>query len=177
MQVAWNTRNNKTIHAKPDLRVFLKWMIAGSGSVIVDVIWLKLTAIENEIEIEMTKSANETPRLVLWSGDSPRNSVDSVCESIITELKAYLNDSEDDSCFVNDVIAYVRCLTGVYDWAGGAYVELEELESWRKRTTTVIEGMPESYFQSEPDRKADLNFANEVFDDLRNIVKRMYDDE
>ena len=25
------------MHAKPDLRVFLKWMIAGSGSVIVDV--------------------------------------------------------------------------------------------------------------------------------------------
>ena len=29
------------MHAKPDLRVFLKWMIAGSGSVITDVIRLK----------------------------------------------------------------------------------------------------------------------------------------
>ena len=29
-----------TMHAKPDLRVFLKWMIAGSGSVITDVIQL-----------------------------------------------------------------------------------------------------------------------------------------
>ena len=28
------------MHAKPDLRVFLKWMIAGSGSVITDVITL-----------------------------------------------------------------------------------------------------------------------------------------
>ena len=28
------------MHAKPDLRVALKWMIAGSGSVITDVIWL-----------------------------------------------------------------------------------------------------------------------------------------
>jgi hypothetical protein len=26
------------MHAKPDLRVFLKWKIAGSGSVIADVI-------------------------------------------------------------------------------------------------------------------------------------------
>ena len=26
------------MHAKPDLRAFLKWMIAGSGSVITDVI-------------------------------------------------------------------------------------------------------------------------------------------
>ena len=30
------------MHAKPDLRVFLNWMIAGSGSVITDVIGLKL---------------------------------------------------------------------------------------------------------------------------------------
>ena len=28
------------MHAKPDLRVVLKWMIYRSGSVIVDVIWL-----------------------------------------------------------------------------------------------------------------------------------------
>ena len=28
------------MHAKPDLRVVLKWMITGSGSVITDVIWL-----------------------------------------------------------------------------------------------------------------------------------------
>ena len=30
------------MHAKPDLRVFLKWMIAGSGSVITDVIHLNM---------------------------------------------------------------------------------------------------------------------------------------
>jgi hypothetical protein len=33
-----NTANNNVMHAKPDLRVFLKWMIAGSGSVITAVI-------------------------------------------------------------------------------------------------------------------------------------------
>ena len=32
------TRDNNVMHAKPDLRVFLKWKIAGSGSVITDVI-------------------------------------------------------------------------------------------------------------------------------------------
>ena len=31
------------MHTKPDLRVFLKWMIAGSGSVITDVIQLGIT--------------------------------------------------------------------------------------------------------------------------------------
>ena len=34
------TRDNNAMHAKPDLRVVLEWMIAGSGSVIADVIWL-----------------------------------------------------------------------------------------------------------------------------------------
>ena len=33
-----NLPHNNVMHAKPDLRVFLKWMIAGSGSVITDVI-------------------------------------------------------------------------------------------------------------------------------------------
>ena len=31
--------DNNVMHAKPDLRVFLKWMIADSGSVITDVMW------------------------------------------------------------------------------------------------------------------------------------------
>ena len=31
-------RDNNAMHAKPDLRVVLKWMVAGSGSVIADVI-------------------------------------------------------------------------------------------------------------------------------------------
>ena len=35
------TPDNNVMHTKPDLRVFLKWMIAGSGSVITDVIWLQ----------------------------------------------------------------------------------------------------------------------------------------
>ena len=29
------------MHAKPDLRVVLEWTVAGSGSVIADVMWLK----------------------------------------------------------------------------------------------------------------------------------------
>ena len=32
------TVDNNVMHAKPDLRAFLKWMITRSGSVITDVI-------------------------------------------------------------------------------------------------------------------------------------------
>ena len=35
------TRDNNVMHTKPDLRVFLKWMITRSGSVITDVMRLK----------------------------------------------------------------------------------------------------------------------------------------
>ena len=34
------TQHNNVMHTKPDLRVFLKWVIAGSGSVITDVLRL-----------------------------------------------------------------------------------------------------------------------------------------
>ena len=42
------------MHAKPDLRVFLKWRIAGSGSVIVDVIRLK---VKQDDKIENNKAS------------------------------------------------------------------------------------------------------------------------
>ena len=35
-----HTVDNNVMHANPDLRVFLKWMINRSGSVITAVIWL-----------------------------------------------------------------------------------------------------------------------------------------
>ena len=37
------------MHAKPDLRVVLKWMIAGSGSVIADVITLRMVQMQFEL--------------------------------------------------------------------------------------------------------------------------------
>ena len=46
---------------------------------------------------------------------------------------------------------------------------------WRERMTTVVENMADSYFESEAERLADIDFVNEVFDDLRKIVKRMYE--
>ena len=46
--------HNNAMHAKPDLRVILKWMIAGSGSVIADVMPLnKCRWIRNE-EMDFT---------------------------------------------------------------------------------------------------------------------------
>ncbi len=64
---------------------------------------------------------NKPLRLVLWANDSPRNAVDGVCEVVVEDIERYLSEAEEDSCFVNDLVAYVRCLTGVYDWAGGEY--------------------------------------------------------
>ena len=47
------------LHAKPDLRVFLKWMIAGSGSVITDVITPK----------QMTETSISTQELNAFCDD------------------------------------------------------------------------------------------------------------
>ena len=45
------------MHAKPDLRVLLEWMIAGSGSVITDVMQLNLDHIIFADGVGMTCSA------------------------------------------------------------------------------------------------------------------------
>ncbi|MGI9516295.1 MAG: hypothetical protein ACR2NP_04555 [Pirellulaceae bacterium] len=111
-------------------------------------------------------------RLILWANDSPLAAVDSVCDSITKELESYLNDAEEDSCFINDVVAYVRCLTGVYDWAGGPLVEINVLDSWQNRAIAVLEKMPDSLFKDEGKRAADIEFVKQVFDDLRTIVLR-----
>ena len=41
-RLSLNWQDNNAMHAKPDLRLLLKWMIAGSGSVIADVVQLKV---------------------------------------------------------------------------------------------------------------------------------------
>ena len=55
------------MHAKPDLRVFLEWMIAGSGSVIVDVIQTRDSPMTNPFESpnqpDETDSAIRLPRV------------------------------------------------------------------------------------------------------------------
>ena len=74
------TANNSVMHAKPDLRVFLKWMIAGSGSVITDVILLNPNASNENVSqspplgllIMINQNAQEsetrflTKPLVVW---------------------------------------------------------------------------------------------------------------
>ena len=45
------------MHAKPDLRVFLKWMIAHSGSVITDVMSLKHTTVASLTSHYLTMEA------------------------------------------------------------------------------------------------------------------------
>ena len=45
------------MHAKPDLRVFLKWMIARSGSVITDVITLRVLIFNHGLECRMNPAA------------------------------------------------------------------------------------------------------------------------
>ena len=47
------TVDNNVMHTKPDLRVFLKWMIARSGSVITDVIPLKRGLNESRTDAQM----------------------------------------------------------------------------------------------------------------------------
>ena len=54
MNVNAKTRDNNAMHAKPDLRVFLKWLIYRSGSVITDVIH-PIKRVQNETSVMATQ--------------------------------------------------------------------------------------------------------------------------
>lgn len=98
------------------------------------------------------------------------NARDHVVETIVEEVERYLKEAEEDQCFLNDTVAYLRCLTGVCDWAGGS-VEVEQMENWHSRANAVIRAMPESmYPDGDAERQADLEFISEVFDDLKQFI-------
>ena len=113
---------------------------------------------------------NEPRRLILWANDSPLHAMESVNEHLIAEIEAHLREAEEDSCFLNDVIAYLRCLTGVCDWAGSACVQRPMVESWRKSSMDIFDRMPDSQFDSQAERTEDRQFIAEVFEDLVKIV-------
>ena len=54
------------MHAKPDLRVFLEWMIAGSGSVITDVIWINQLNTWMQFEPGISRHFSDDDDPTLW---------------------------------------------------------------------------------------------------------------
>lgn len=105
-------------------------------------------------------------RFILWANDSPLAARDNVVEAISREIFAAISESEEDSCYLNDVVAYVRCLTGVIREVGGGYQAFDNLENWFRRTLSVFDAMPADAFKDQSERSADREFLNSVFQDL-----------
>ena len=87
------------MHAKPDFRVFLEWMIAGSGSVITDVMRLKdesagnLIGDSDSVRLEFHWITNSTKRARLQQNDKKRTS--SLLKSFV-EFCGVLTDDQTE---------------------------------------------------------------------------------
>ena len=93
------------MHAKPDLRVFLKWTIAGSGSVITDVI--PLMNLDDFITVAQDVSLDES------------------VTGLVELLRHWKTDSSDVSDLCNRVERYFG-----HSWISSAEVHNDLYRQW-----------------------------------------------
>ncbi len=107
-------------------------------------------------------------RLILWAGDGPLNARDQVVGDIETHIEEALREAEEDTCWLNDLIAYLRCLNGVLREAGGEHLISERVAEWRQRALAAFDSMQ----SLTPDEiRDDRAFIVSVFDDLDELTK------
>ena len=79
-------------------------------------------------------------RFILWPNDSALNARDQVAAEIASHIdEAIAECDESDTCWLNDTIAYMCCLSAVgntYSGLTGAYSRIEE---WRKKVLEIYE--------------------------------------
>lgn len=102
-------------------------------------------------------------RLILWAGDGPLDARDRIIGHIETIIDETLREAEEDACWLNELIAYLRCLAGVIRDTGGEHLISERVSEWRQRTFAVFDAIS----NRTPDEiRDDRSFIGSVFDDL-----------
>jgi len=110
---------------------------------------------------------NERKRLILWAGDGPLNARDEVVLDIIDKIEFALNEAEKvDTCWLNELIAFVRCLNGVLREPGGGHDTVGRIDGWEQCTLAVFDGLPHV---TERERQNDRPFIQSIFADLREL--------
>ena len=109
------------MHAKPDLRVVLEWMIAGSGSVIADVIRLNLiqgkemsdTEIASDVELAIQSyevatatAATRTRNMIAHHGETEALSRLMLSPDLQAGFKALRDNDELDKTFESIVVRF-----------------------------------------------------------------------
>ena len=107
-----------------------------------------------------------TKRLILWAGDGPLNARDEVVEFIIEKIDFALNEAENDSCWLNELIAYVCCLNGILRETEGGHLVAGRVQGWHRRTVSVFDAIPN---QTEKELRENRPFIAGVFEDLEKL--------
>jgi hypothetical protein len=107
-------------------------------------------------------------RLILWSGDGPLNARDQVVGYIETMIDEALREVEQDTCWLNELMAYFRCLNGVLREAGGEHLVSQRVTEWRERALAAFDAIPRL---TPHEIRDDRSFIVSVFDDLDELTK------
>src|SRR5689334_3168000 len=79
-------------------------------------------------------------RFILWPGDGPLDAVDDVAALIQSRLdEAILQCDETDTSWLNDVVAYMCCLSAVGHAYGGLTGEYSTMETLRTKVLEIHE--------------------------------------
>lgn len=107
-------------------------------------------------------------RLILWAGDGPLGAVNDVVGCIEDMIDGALRQAEEDTCWLNELMAYLRCLNAVLREAGGEPLITDRVAEWRRRTLAAYDGIPRL---TPEEIRADRCFIVSVFDDLDELTK------
>ncbi|MHA3772024.1 hypothetical protein ACXR0O_10855 [Verrucomicrobiota bacterium sgz303538] len=107
-------------------------------------------------------------RFILWPNDSALDAVDRVARDISDHIDASIAEcDESDTCWLNDVIAYMCCLSAVGNAFGGLTCQYDKIEAWRTQVLQVFEWAwardqkTEEYFD---ERKYICSVLNSLFE-------------
>ena len=150
------------MHAKPDLRVFLKLKITGSGSVITDVIRLQMSLPRNQ-----------------------RNAIRECCRNCMASLGSPAKQKHADSSLDNLITAFscpeqLDAFVQSWNWDGGNERLKQILEHPLCERATALRvywlGSPQYYLQYR-DRSEVRDYELDAWDFLRWIEERYADSQ
>ena len=110
-------------------------------------------------------------RFVLWAGDGPLNAVDEVADFIAGRIDESIRQCDKtDTCWLNDLVAYMCCLSAMANTYSGLTSRYSQVEAWRTKVLEIYEWgwvsqeKTEEYFTDKAYISAVINSLFEAVD-------------
>jgi hypothetical protein len=110
-----------------------------------------------------------TQRLLLWAGDGGLNARDDVMQFIADRIESTLHEASIDPCYLNELMAYFRCMIGIVKETGGDHLVEGQVENWRDRTIGIYDQMPNL---TADEIARDRPFLVGTFNDLLELTRK-----